>query len=90
MLVSINPAPSTFPPLLPQEENAVSSGAGKGWVAQNPGSQLQCGGMLTLVAASDPGSTGSCRDMQSAIPFTLHTLSVTPFVVAEFFYLKCV
>ena len=75
-------------PLSSHRNRSLSSDASKGQVAQNAGFHLHCGDTLTLGAASDPGSTGLPKEMQSATPFTLHTLSVTLYIVAEFLELK--
>ena len=59
-----------FSSLLPEGTAAVSSAelAHKGRVAQNPGSHPVCGEMLMLRAASDQGTAGSPREMQSLAP----------------------
>ena len=67
-----------FSSLLPEGTAAVSSAelAHKGRVAQNPGSHPPCGEILTLRAASDQGSAGSPREMQSLAPCKWLSLSL--------------
>lgn len=67
-----------FSSLLPEGTAAVSSAelAHKGRVAQNPGSHPVCGEMLMLRAASDQGTAGSPREMQSLAPCKWLSLSL--------------